>query len=146
MCHLEFITQVWAAVSWITVRGFTTSNNRMPSSFVLMYTSIWSFASLNLTYTGHVAVFYWIYSEWNYWVYSTFTVCGFQDPDVVLCWRPWLLNLSWSCLPAGDGDPTGGLCCHVPVWHSGVWFHHSSCHPHSGVPAQVCVGAAGPRH
>ncbi len=30
-------------------------------------------------------------------------------------------------------------CC-VPVRHSGVWLHHSSCCPYPDFPAQICVG------
>lgn len=47
--------------------------------------------------------------------------------------------------PASDGYPAGGVCCHVPVRHPGVWLHHGGRRPHLGVPAQVCVGADCPR-
>lgn len=64
--------------------------------------------------------------------------------SAVFVFRTKLLIMIFLSLSAGNGYPTGGLCCHVPVRYSDFWLHHSSCRPHPGVTAQVCVGASGP--
>lgn len=59
-----------------------------------------------------------------------------------------LRKFSWIsvCFPAGNGCPTGGLRGHVPVWHPGLWVHHSCCHPYPCISVKVCVGAPGSWH
>lgn len=78
-----------------------------------------------------------------------FQVFFFFIKNIVPCHvTQWICNffLIFLCCAACHGCPAGGLHCCVPVWHSGVWFHHGSCCPHPGVPAQVCVRFAGARN
>lgn len=77
------------------------------------------------------------------------------NPDYILVWvlplhfplkLPLFYFMISLSLLARHGYPTGGLCCHVPVWHPGVRLHHGSSCPYPGIPAQICVRITSSRH